>query len=545
MNVGYVCFENDTGIVEGVSRVFPVFFFLVAALVCMTTMNRMIEEQRTQVGVMKALGYSESAIMGKYLFYSGSAALIGGVSGFIGGTVLIPQVVWMAYAIMYSMKQVRFVFDTKLALISLVVSILCSMGATYFTLRGELKSQAADLIRPKAPANGKRVLLERIGFIWKRMSFTGKVSVRNVFRYKKRFFMMVLGVGGCYALLVTGMGLKDSIVGITDNQFKKIQNIDITVSFKDRVSESELEDYRNELTKDELSIFAKVKSVDVIFDGKFKSATLSVYSDDDPSVTGADFMNFMDEKENPIDLPGFNEVIISGRMARELGISIGDEVILRDSDLKEMKAKVSAIMLNYVNNLAFLSKDTFVSQSEEEYAVNTAYVRTTQDVYALGAKLSDLDGVTSVSITQDMVKRVDNMLKSMDYIVWLTIVSAAALAFIVMYNLTNINITERIREIATLKVLGFYSAETNIYVFRENFALTAIGIVAGFFMGKALHAYVMYNVTVEMVSFDTKILPQSFLIAIVLTFLYAILVDVALSFKLERIKMAESLKSVE
>lgn len=545
MNIGYACFENDSMIVKGVSDVFPVFFFLVAALVCMTTMNRMIEEQRTQVGVMKALGYSESSIMGKYLFYSGSAALVGGTAGFFGGSYLFPKVIWTAYNIMYNMKPIKFVFNVRLSLISLAVSIICSMGATYLTLAGELRSQAADLIRPKAPANGKRVLMERVTFIWKRLSFTAKVSVRNVFRYKKRFFMMVLGVGGCYALLVTGMGLRDSITDITDNQFKKIQNLDLTVNFKENLSEEDLRKFRELLADGELTINARVKSVDLIFDGRQKSVIMTAYSDEDPAVSGKDFMNFMDVKERPIELPGPGEVIVSSTMAEDLGIRVGDEVILRDPDLKEIKAKVSAIMLNYVNNLAFISKDTYEAEMDEEFKVNTAYVRTDRDVYELGAQISDLDGVMSINITEELVNRVDNMLVSMNYVVLLTVFSSAALAFIVMYNLTNINITERLREIATLKVLGFYPKETNIYVFRENFVLTGIGIIAGFFMGIALHRYVMFNIKVDLVSFDAKIKPVSFLIAVGLTFVYAILVDFVLAGKLERIKMAESLKSVE
>ncbi len=545
MNIGYACFENDSMIVKGVSDVFPVFFFLVAALVCMTTMNRMIEEQRTQVGVMKALGYSEGSIMGKYLFYSGSAALVGGTAGFFGGSFLFPKVIWTAYNIMYNMKPIKFVFNVRLSFISLAVSIICSMGATYLTLAGELRSQAADLIRPKAPANGKRVIMERITFIWKRLSFTAKVSVRNVFRYKKRFFMMVLGVGGCYALLVTGMGLRDSITDITDNQFRKIQNVDLTVSFKENATPEEIGEFKELIGEGDLTIGARVKSVDVVFDGRQKSAILTVYSDEDPSVSGRDFMNFMDVKERPIELPGRGEVILSSRMADDLGIRVGDEVVLRDPDLKEIRVRVSAIMLNYVNNLSYVSKETYEEAMDEAFAVNTAYVRTGKDVYEFGAEIAALEGVTTVNITEELVNRVDNMLVSMNYVVLLTVFSSAALAFIVMYNLTNINITERLREIATLKVLGFYPKETNIYVFRENFVLTGIGIIAGFFMGIALHRYVMFNIKVDLVSFDARIKPVSFLIAVGLTFVYAILVDIVLARKLERIKMAESLKSVE
>lgn len=543
-NIGYACYENDSSIVEGIANVFPVFFFLVAALVCMTTMNRMVEEQRTQIGIMKALGYSEAAIMGKYLFYSGSAAIIGCVLGFSVGCVIFPAVIWEAYKIMYTIKEIVFVFSPVLAAVSVAVSLLCSVGATYVTLRNELRSQAADLIRPKAPKNGKRVLLERIGFIWNRINFTGKVSVRNVFRYKKRFFMMVLGVGGCYGLLITGFGIKDSIADVCDCQFEKIQNYDMTVTFKDEMSPEDFAEFEESAAIDSEFIYARLKSVDVESGNKVKSATLVVFSEED-GKSGADFINFMDSKERPLTLPSEDEAILSLKLAKMLGVKVGDEVVLRDPDLKEIKVKVSAIMLNYVYNWAYITPKTYEKQMREDATINTAYVRTSADEYETAARLSALSHVSAVSVSDELSRRIDNMMESLNQIVVLVTFSAAALAFIVMYNLTNINITERLREIATLKVLGFYSKETNIYVFRENFILTAIGCAAGLFMGYALHRYVMYNITVEVVSFDTKILPMSYVWGIILTFLFALFVDVFLSGKLERIRMAESLKSVE
>lgn len=544
-NIGYVCFENDSKIVEGIGNVFPVFFFLVAALVCMTTMNRMVEEQRTQIGVMKALGYSETSIMGKYISYSGIAALVGCVGGFIFGSWLFPYVIWIAYGIMYTMTDIVFVLDVKLAIVSGAVALLCSVGATYFTLHKELHSQAADLIRPKAPENGKRVFLEHIGFIWKRLKFTTKVSVRNVFRYKKRLFMMVLGVGGCYGLLITGFGIKDSIADVCDCQFNNIQKYDMTVSFRDNATPFEKGEFEIEVDNIGNYLYTSTKTVDVIKENRQKSATLVVFDDSNSVLSGSDFINFLDKNDKTISLPGPGEAIITMKMADLLDISVGDEVILRDPDMNDIRVTVSGIMRNYVYNWVYIMPETYENQMGREVNYNTAFVKTGGNGYELSTRVGKLDGVSSVSVTDEMSKRIDSMMESLNMVVLLVISCAAALAFIVMYNLTNINITERLREIATLKVLGFYPEESAIYVFRENFILTALGCVAGFFMGYGLHRYVMYNINVEVVTFDTKILPQSYLYGILLTFAFALIVDFVLFFKLEKIKMAESLKSVE
>ncbi|MCR4679360.1 MAG: FtsX-like permease family protein [Lachnospiraceae bacterium] len=544
-NIGYACFENDSAIVEGIGNVFPVFFFLVAALVCMTTMNRMVEEKRTEVGTMKALGYSEAAIMGKYLIYSGSAAIIGCVGGFLLGSWIFPKIIWNVYGIMYSMPDIVYVYDAVLATISVVVSVLCSMGATYYTLNKEFKSNAADLIRPKAPTNGKRVFLEKIGFIWKRLKFTSKVSVRNVFRYRKRFWMMVLGVGGCYGLLITGFGIKDSVADVCDCQFKIIQKYDITVSFDDGVALDDREEFEQEVREHGEFAYAETKTVDVNANGLVKSATLVVFDKSGAGGAIGDYINFMDAKERPIPVPGKGEAIVTEKMAKALDVGIGDKVLLRDPDLNEIEATVSGVMKNYVYNWVYIAPETFAEQRGVEPDYNTAFVKTDVDVYSFGAEIGNLDYVSAVTISDEMSSRIDNMMESLNDIVWVVIFCAAALAFIVIYNLTNINITERLREIATLKVLGFYSGETAMYVFREILVLTGFGIFAGLFMGYGLHRYVMYNVNVEAVTFDTKILPMSYVYGVVLTFLFAFIVDFVLYFKLERIKMAESLKSVE
>lgn len=541
-NIGYACFENDSAIVEGIGNVFPVFFFLVAALVCMTTMNRMVEEQRTEIGVFKALGYSDASIIWKYLSYAGSAAVIGCVAGFFIGSKLFPWVIWNAYQIMYTAKDIVFIVDRKLAIISIIVSLLCSVGATYVTLRSELRSDAASLMRPKAPKNGKRVFAERIKFIWNRLSFMAKVSIRNTFRYKKRFFMMILGVGGCYGLLITGFGIKDSIADVADCQFNEIQTYDLTVVFSDEVNDSDKKEFEKLITGDDSYLYVESLSVDVFNDNKTKSATLMVLSD---TQKAQDFIRFTDEKLVPLESLKEGDVILTAKMARLLERTCGDEVLLRDTELNEIHGKVSGVMKNYVYNYVFINPSTYKDYYGKEPIYNCALVKTTKDPYELSVSISKLSSIASVSVIDEMRTRVDSMMQSLDMVVYVVIGCAAALAFIVMYNLTNINIQERIREIATLKVLGFYPMETSVYVFRENLVLTLIGCVAGVFMGYALHRYVMYNINVEVVTFDTKILAQSYLFAVLLTVLFALLVDFFLHFKLEKIKMVESLKSIE
>ncbi|MDE6063648.1 MAG: FtsX-like permease family protein, partial [Lachnospiraceae bacterium] len=308
-NVGYVCFENDSSIVDGIANVFPVFFFLVAALVCMTTMNRMVEEQRTQIGVLKALGYSEASIMGKYLFYSGSAALIGSVAGFFVGTIMLPYVIWVVYKIMYRLGSFYYVFDGKLALISLFVAICCTMGTTWFSCRQEFKEVAASLMRPKAPKAGKRVFLERVSLVWKRLNFLQKVSVRNVFRYKKRFFMMIIGISGCTALLVTGFGIKDSIKNIAKKQYEEIHVYDLSISLQ--------EDYRADKEKEAIQVMeeygltylpAYETTLDLEVAGQIKSVNLVVI----PETENLDgFISLHTGRGKAIEYPKAGEAVIA------------------------------------------------------------------------------------------------------------------------------------------------------------------------------------------------------------------------------------------
>ncbi|MBR1692251.1 MAG: FtsX-like permease family protein [Lachnospiraceae bacterium] len=545
-NVGYVCFENDVEIVNGVSLVFPVFFFLVAALVCMTTMNRMIEEQRTQIGVLKALGYGKAAIMGKYMFYSGSAALIGGIGGFFLGSYVFPIVLWETYQLMYGFSDtIAFVFDLPLFLISLAVALLCSVGATYFSCCYELGSVTAELIRPKAPKNGKRILLERVGWFWNRLKFLHKVSIRNVVRYKKRFFMMILGISGCSALLVTGFGIKDSMKNLMTKQYGGIELYDVNVTFDDAFDEGDLEEFEGTIRDfADKYLLLNEESVDIETGGVTRNVTLIVPKQEQEL---SDFISLHTVKGEPIAFPQAGEIVITMKAADKLGVRAGDTVTLFDSDRRHTELLVSAIAENYIYNYAFINEESYTEGLKKEIAYTGCRVnlKDREAFDADNAVISDLDFVLSSSANRTFQERFYGMLSNMDYIVLLVIVSAGALAFIVLYNLTNINITERIREIATIKVLGFYPGETASYVFRENTVLTVLGGLLGLFLGKLLHQYVMFNIDLDAVAFETYIAGKSYAYSIALTFVFAMFVNGMMYFKLKKINMAESLKSME
>ncbi|MBQ8188247.1 MAG: ABC transporter permease [Lachnospiraceae bacterium] len=544
-NVGYACFENDSDILESISLVFPVFFFLVAALVCMTTMNRMVEEQRTQIGVLKALGYSDRTIMGKYIFYAGSAAVIGGVIGFAGLCYLFPEIIWAAYGIMYGFAPITYKFDVPLFLVSMAGALLCSVGATYYTCRVELYSTAAQLIRPKAPKSGKRIIFERIPFLWNRLKFLQKVSVRNLFRYKKRFFMMVIGIGGCTALLVTGYGLKDSISGTVEKQYGEIQLYDAMISFEEEPTDEQVEILALE-TKDVTKSLLCVREETVTLEGKDieKECTLVIPK----SIESfGDYIDLHKKSGETISYPDKGEAVLTEKIADKLGVQTGDSLDFRDDDGNAFTCTISGICDNYVYNYVYINAETYqeATGAEPEYVHALVNIREAKDLHEAAALISEEDYVSGVSLNLEFKERFDSMIVTMDYLVVVIIICAGALAFIVLYNLTNINITERIREIATIKVLGFYPGETASYVFKENFALTAFGALAGLVMGYGLHCFIMANIDLETIAFDVHVGPVSYLISFLITFVFTIIVDVVMYFKLDNINMVESLKSIE
>ena len=542
-NVGYVSFESDTSIVSGVSRVFPLFFFLVAALVCITTMTRMVGEQRTENGVLKALGYGEGAIVGQYLFYAGSASLLGCIAGFLLGSRFMPMALWQVYHIMYSVQRpVAFVLDFGLFALCTAIYLFCALGATWLVCHRDLRETSAQLLRPKAPGAGKRILLERVGFLWRRIPFLHKVSIRNIVRYKKRLFMMILGIGGCTALLLTGFGIKDSINPIAERQYEEIDLFDARVTFLDSVDAEEKERFCEEIGAVSSGvIFAHTSGMKVMTDGAEKSINAVVFRE---PPTG-----FLDlhSGETGLAYPTAGQVLVNYRFAKENDISVGDVLKIADNDYRTITVTVSGIFDNYIYDYLYLCADTFIEAWGEEPACNTAYVNFSEgkDAHEAGAVLLDAENVASVTLAEGMRERVANSLGSMNYIVLIVLVCAGALAFIVLYNLTNIMIMERERELATLKVLGFTVTEQNAYVFRENLVLTGVGALCGIPMGIALLHYVMAQIKISTMYFGCQLAVKSYFFAILLTFAFTLIVDFLLLGKIRRINMAEAMKAIE
>ena len=542
-NLGYASLSNDTAIVSGVAKVFPLFFFLVAALVCITTMTRMVSEQRTENGVLKALGYGSGAIAGQYLFYAGSASVIGCVIGFLLGSRYLPMALWQVYRIMYSIQRpIAFVLDWKLFALCTALYLLCALGATWLVCRRDLRESSAQLIRPKAPTPGKRIFLERIGFLWKHIRFLHKVSIRNILRYKKRMFMMIVGIGGCTALLLTGFGIRDTIQPVVDRQYNEIEYFDASVSFVDAADETVQEKFIEQTAGVAGDIaFLHTQNVDAATENGNKAINLVVFTGE---LT--DFVSLHDGK-TAIDFPEEGEAVVNYRFASENDLFVGDTVELVGDDYKSLTVTVSGIFDNYIYDYIYVSADTCAAQWGQAPECNTAYVNFAegQETNAAGAVLLGADHVSHVTLTADMRTRVGSMLESLDYIVLIVLVCAGALAFIVLYNLTNITITERTREIATLKVLGFYQREQNSYVFRENIVLTGISALCGIPMGIALLRYVMAQIKISTIYFGCRLAWGSYLLAVLITFAFTFIVDLALTSKTRRINMAEAMKAIE
>ena len=543
-NIGYASLENDTAVVSGVAKVFPAFFFLVAMLVCITTMTRMVSEKRTENGILKALGYSGGAIAAQFLIYAGSASAVGCIAGFMIGSRFLPMTIWEVYRIMYLVNRpAEYVLDWGLFGICTSLYLVLGLGATWLVCRRDLNENAASLMRPKAPVAGKRTIIERIGFIWKRLKFLHKISIRNILRYKKRMLMMIIGIGGCTALLIAGFGIRDSVQPIVDYQFDEITLYDAQVTLLDGTD-------AEELTR--LSVWDEVKSYSFV---RSESRDLVLPGDDEP-LADTDLVVFSEPLTSLVDLhsgkeavdwPERGEAVINYRLSREYGIKAGDAILLRASDMDSIQVTVSGVYDNYMSDCIYISSETYENSCKESPEMNTAYIIFNEDSDESRAAASLLSSkqVAAVTLSSDMRTRVKNMLENLNYIVFIVLVCAGALAFIVVYNLTNITITERTREIATLKVLGFYQNEQDSYVFRENILLTGISALCGIPMGIALLNYVMAQVKISNMYFGCRLSPLSYILSIVITFLFTIIVDGVLMLRTRRINMAEAMKAIE
>ena len=541
-NVGYLAVDNNSDIVAGVSRVFPAFFLLVAALVCITTMTRMVEEERTQIGTLKALGYSNGAIISKYLVYAGSAAVLGCGFGVIAGSVIFPKIIWIGYSLILTLTpDIRIVFNIPLCICVVVAYLAVMLAVTWYCCRMSLREAPAELIRPKAPTTGKKLLLEYLPF-WERFSFLNKVMLRNIFRYRQRLLMMLVGIGGCTALLITGFGMGDSIQNVVAYQFEEVTKFDMQIMFSEKVSNDAQLAFRDEFADDTSHIgFVHQSSVDLDFDNAVRNVSL-IASDESLEH----FFDFHSGAQK-LSMPEKDSALISVGVAEAMGIKVGDTVTVRNADMDTLRVTVSGIFDNNVQNYVIVTPETLHQQWGREVAYQVAYLMLSDgvDAHALGAQISSDTNVMNVMISQDFADQITSMLDAMDMIVATVVICAGMLAVIVLYNLTNINITERMREIATIKVLGFKAFESAMYVFKENLFLSGMGAAVGLVGGKLLLDFVMDQIKIDMVWFQSRITPESILWSVLITMLTAFLVDFILYFRLDKINMAEALKSVE
>lgn len=542
-NIGYICFESDTEVVASIAGVFPVFFFLVAALVCLTTMTRMVDDQRTQVGIMKALGYSSPAIMSKFLLYSGSSTLLGCIFGIAAGAIVFPAIVWFGYSLLYNISGLTFRMNWTAAAVLTAANVLGMLAVTWYSCHKELKSAPSELIRPKAPEAGKRILLEKIKPIWNKLNFMQKVSARNIMRYKKRMFMIIIGVGGCTALVLTAFGLNDTINHVVSGQYDEVCSYDYELSLAYDMNDEEQRIFLDSCGDSvEDAKFLYCCTAEVKFGGSTKTVNLSATDD-------GDFEGFIDFKNGREDVPfpDVNEAIVNCNIARLMGVEVGDEIVISNADLDTMTVKVTGIFDNYVNHWVFVNIDTCTQQWGYTPEMKSAYVCAPDDVdvYDNAEFISDVDGVRSITLCADTRARIENMLSGLAVVIAAIVACAGLLAFIVLYNLTNINISERIREIATLKVLGFYKNETAQYVFRENAVLTGMGALFGLLLGIVFHAFVMNRIKVDMLYFEPYISPWSYVIAVIATFVFSFIVNRIMRKRIDGIDMAGALKSIE
>lgn len=547
----YQGYGDNADRMRSIGKVFPVLFFLVAALISLTTMTRMVEEQRVQIGTMKALGYGKAAIAGKYIGYALIATLGGSIFGVLAGEKILPFIIIYAYMILYKhLPAILVPYHMSYALQASGIAVACTLIATIASCYKELAAEPAELMRPAAPKQGKRILLERIGIIWKHLNFTWKSTVRNLIRYKKRFFMTIFGIGGCMALMVVGFGLKDCIYEIVSLQYEKVQFYDAATYMNDDISEEnrqQLHDYLDQNADIKETIEARMQKTDVKSASGKKTLYLMVPSDNEKIE---DFLSFHSRtnKDEVYSLKK-DEVILTEKMASLLNVKVGDELTIEDEDRGDQTVTVGAICENYMSHYLYLSPEKY----EELYGVPAEYntiiysVKDGKDdqIEKIGTKLLSMDGVLNVSYTSSIEGRLDDMLRSLNLVIVVLIVSAGMLAFVVLYNLNNINITERQRELATLKVLGFYDGEVASYVYRENILLTIIGSVVGMVLGNLLHRYIILTVEVEEAMFGRQIHWQSYLYSFLFTVAFSLFVNWVMFYKLKKIDMVESLKSVE
>ena len=525
---------------DGIAKVFPVFFFLVAALVCMTTMTRMVDEQRNEMGTLKALGYSKLQIASKYIIYALIASILGSILGCSLGMYLFPTVIFNAWNTLYNIDQIKFLFQPGLILLASGSVTGITLLATLYSIYSELIEMPSQLMRPKAAKAGKKILLERISFIWKRLSFLQKVTARNIFRYKKRFFMTIIGIAGCSALLVAGFGINDSISDIVNQQYNVIYHYDATVSAKTSEITSQiksLKGVKDVYEEDHLAVTTKIENKDI-------STTVHIISNDKKFK---DFCTlFNGNKEFDLD---DSSVLISQKMATKLNKKAGDTIKIKDANNKVIKAKIKGVFTNYVGHHIYASESLYKSWNTNAKTTHIYLIKSKKTTKKfernLGNKIMNIDSVQSVTFYSSLQKNFKDMIKSISYIVVVLVISAACLAFVVLYNLSNVNISERKREIATIKVLGFTRKEVDAYINRETILLTILGSLIGLGIGIGLHHLIMNLAEMDDIMFGRTINSISYVISFVMTIGFNAIINLCMHKKLNNIQMVESLKAVE
>ena len=546
----YVEYGNDADRIGAIGEVFPAIFFLVAALVSLTTMTRMVEEQRTQIGTLKALGYGKGAIASKYIFYALLSSLLGSLLGLAAGQKILPAVIISAYQILYNnLPETLTPLSLEYSLTAAGVAVLCTTFAALAACYKELNAVPANLMRPAAPKSGKRVFLERVGFLWKRLTFSQKAAIRNLVRYKKRFFMTIFGIGGCMALLLVGFGLKDSILHIGNGQFGDVFAYDGAVGIDKDADAKERLKLEEQIKGDE-RLTNYMETLEIAVDVEAGDAPRSAYLIVPGDVEELDHYIHLKNRETREHYTlDENGVIMTEKLATLLGVSEGDTVTLKEDDTKAVEVKVAHITEQYFMHYVYMSRELYESLYGEAPDWNQWFIKTRQQDDDFEEELRtdyiQYEAVSDVDFISGTAQRVADMLRSMDLIIYVLVIAAGLLAFVVLYNLNNININERRRELATLKVLGFFDPEVSAYVNRENVLLTVIGTGVGVFLGILLHRFVIKTAEIDMLMFGRTIAPKSYIYSVLLTFVFSALVNGAMFFKLRKIDMVESLKSVE
>ena len=548
-NPGYLEYEENANRISSIATVFPTIFFLIAALVSLTTMGRMIEEKRTEIGTYKALGYKNSEVSLKFIIYSLTAGLTGTLLGLLVGFYLFPTIIINAYGQLYNMTEFPTPWYLSYSLIGLAVGLFCTLGISMIVLRVDLMSSPATLLRPKAPKAGKTILLERIQPLWRRLNFNQKVTMRNLFRYKSRMFMTVFGIAGCTAMILTGFGLKNSISDIVPIQFNEVWRYQGIVTFDEEASTQAIEEYQAAVSQLDLlsaTLGMTSENLTVAQTGK-ASQEVTVYVPENPAEL-SDFVSFTERKTGEVYALGDNGVIINEKLAKLFQLAIGDTIELKNGDNEIFEVTISGITENYVGHFAYFSPTYYEEIFGEIPTYNSELLLfsealTKEQENQIANDLMKQDRVLNVTFLSDSSTALDDTTEILNIVVWLLIISAGLLAFIVLYNLNNINISERIRELSTIKVLGFYNKEVTMYIYRENIFLTLFGIIAGLFLGRILHGYVLATVELDMLMFSPEIHLLSYLYSSLITLFFTIIVGFVMYQKLKHVDMIEALKS--